>query len=220
MTASPKLLWKLCTWEDNGYHDSYFHDGYFDLTLREISGRMVGSTAWGGGCLSATDVPTIDHAPMDVIEACRETIVKSGCQILTAIDVANRTPERAEKGTRLRLMRTCRHAGHAFAAGLEGTVFWVGAYGAFYNRGYNRPNRENRRVGLRFDDGTSGYFSLKYCERAEPDLTTEEITARAEKASWWSSTLKPLVGCRAWFSDEWWSKAVARLQSQAPQEAM
>ena len=38
------------TYEENRYHDSYFHGVFFNDETNEITTRMIGSTAFGGGC--------------------------------------------------------------------------------------------------------------------------------------------------------------------------
>jgi hypothetical protein len=42
-------LYKLCDWEQNGYHDSYFKAALFDDSNNTIVGVEIGSTAFGGG---------------------------------------------------------------------------------------------------------------------------------------------------------------------------
>lgn len=42
-------LYKLCDWEQNGYHDSYFKAAMYDSTADKIVGVETGATAYAGG---------------------------------------------------------------------------------------------------------------------------------------------------------------------------
>lgn len=43
------MLYKLCDWEQNGYHDSYFKAALFNSETQEIVGVETGATAYAGG---------------------------------------------------------------------------------------------------------------------------------------------------------------------------
>ena len=70
----------------------------------------------------------------------------------------------------MRLLRPAKHKGAPIPEGTVGEVFWSGAYGQFFRKGYNRPGRSNTRVGLNFADGSSAYVALSACRlNREPD---------------------------------------------------
>lgn len=43
------MKYKLCWWEENGYHDSYFYGVYYDGDKHELESVGLGATAYGGG---------------------------------------------------------------------------------------------------------------------------------------------------------------------------
>jgi hypothetical protein len=70
------------------------------------------------------------------------------------------TGKRAGKGAPLKDAQG-KQVWHVFDPGLAGEAFWCGAFGTFYRNGYKQPNRFNRTVGVRWDDGRSCYLPLQ-----------------------------------------------------------
>jgi len=61
------MKYRLCDWEDNGYHDSYFYGAYYDTEDGTCKSEMIGSTAFSGGCYTA---PWEDPTP-EIVEKAR-----------------------------------------------------------------------------------------------------------------------------------------------------
>lgn len=204
------MLWKLCDWEQNGYHDSYFNDGYFNDETNTFQSHETGATAYASGAGSLSD-KTIDNAPLEVIAACKAAMVAIVKARFRNMDDNAKTPNGKVKGKMLKLSRDVKHKGVVYKKGTTGMAFWEGSYGTFYKNGYNKPNRSNTRVGLKVDD-KSIFVALEACERAEDGKTDAQLVAQATFAVMNdSNAVKYVVPVHAWTSHNWWKNAIVRL---------
>jgi len=92
-------------------------------------------------------------------------------------------PREAQHGIALRTLRPVRiKRGTRFdeiPAGTVGEVFWSGQFCRMYRGGYNRPSRDNTRVGLRTARGERFFCALRDCRMAREIVPTEQIRERA-----------------------------------------
>jgi hypothetical protein len=197
------MLHRLTEWEDNGYHDSDFWVSVYDDEKNAVRAVLKGTTRFacsGGG---GPDIGQPISNPVILQNALRLL----SDHIYTVIRAAEYRdtlePSKAEKGTILRLLRSVKHKGALIANGTVGEVFWCGAFGHFYRKGYNRPDRDNTRVGLNLSDGSSAYVALSACRlNREPD-DDEKLRIRAwELAQNCSFSMMTGEKC-AWDSDNY-----------------
>jgi hypothetical protein len=83
----------------------------------------------------------------------------------------------------MRLLRGVKHKGVKYDAGLRGEVFWSGSYGHFYRNGYNKPDRENTRVGLRLTTGEKIFVALSALRLDREPMLDGELMVRAHQAA-------------------------------------
>jgi hypothetical protein len=173
-------------WEHNGYDDSDFFIPSWDG--EQIVQHLSFSTRFAGGFTKppeATDEQRLAARAWHK-EALREAILKSeGYRVLEPGASA------MEHGLRLRLLKDHtfqdkKSGGTPVEAreGDVGEVFWHGAFGTFYRKGYNQPNRENTRVGLRLRDGQRIFIPLNKLRLDEEPMTESEAEEKAEELSW------------------------------------
>lgn len=191
-------LHKLCDWEDNGYHDSYFYAAVWNDETNAVESIETGSTAYYGGCSAGEPVKDIDIV-LKAVEWLKQYIYKA-IRAAEYRDVLE--PQAAPHGTELRLIRDVRHKGMIIPEGTWGDVFWSEAYGKFYAKGYNKPNRENIRVGLRLPDGSKVFVALKACRLKRDPLSDAELMARADRLSR-DCKFGAACGMKAWESQNW-----------------
>jgi hypothetical protein len=164
------MLHRLTEWEDNGYNDSDFWVSVYDDAANEVHAVLKGSTRFAGYSDGGPDLGLPISDPAILQKALRvltdhiyTTIRAAEYRDILEVSVA-------EKGTNLRLLRPVKHKGTLVPEGTVGEVFWSGSFGQFFRKGYNRPGRENTRVGLNLVDGTSAYVALSACRlNREPD---------------------------------------------------
>lgn len=166
-------------WEYNGPDDSDFYRVTFNPNTGELGRVMTGSTRFG---LGSDSVRQFELNPPESVLAQAETALAEiiyGC-LRKAEDSDTLEPRAASHGDRLRTIRNIRGKS-ACPAGTVGEVFWTGTYGTFYRNGYNRPGRDNTRVGLRLRDGTKVFVALSACRKdREPD-SDEALRTRASE---------------------------------------
>ncbi|WP_130425422.1 hypothetical protein [Edaphobacter modestus] len=146
----------------------------FDDESNQIRGIMSGSTRFAG--YAPGHGPDLGH-PISDLAILQRALQALKNFIFTAIRAAEYSdvlePSKVERGTKLRLLRNCKHKGLTIPVGTAGVVFWSAAYGKFYDKGYNRPGRDNTRVGLTLADGSTAYIALSACRLdREPDTDT------------------------------------------------
>ena len=97
------MKYKICEWEDNGYHDSYFYGVYYDTDTGLMKEIQLGATAYAGGGYSfgvGYEMPTLE-----IIEKCR---VLLAAHIFTVISNAEYRdvflPEDAKEKDTVRLL--------------------------------------------------------------------------------------------------------------------
>ncbi len=175
----------LLTFEENGYHDSYFYVVYFDDESKMFAKHEYAATAYAGGAGFCDIVKHEGGVPVDVLENARQALAEfiySAIREAEYCDVL--TPNRAAHGTEMRVLKdSSPRSKSTYKAGDVGDVFWSQAMGTFYKKGYNKPNRENIRVGLRLLDGTKVFLPLKALRLHREPLTDAELRARAEELS-------------------------------------
>jgi hypothetical protein len=201
-----RLLYRLCDWEDNGYHDSDFYVALWDAAARRIINMEYASTRYGGG-KDIEQYPAMAAASEDVRREFKSWAVDAAADmIFAAKEAEHNEPEVVNHGDVLVTVRkTKKKDGSVVETGVRGDVFWSGAYGKFYRKGYNRPGRGNTRVGLRLDDGTRVFVGLSACKRDGDTEPLEDIRARMqENMDNGGFEILPLTSCRAWLSKSYW----------------
>lgn len=172
------MLHQLTSWEDNGYNDSDFYVSVWDDEAREVRAIEVGSTRYAscGTVQCGTPIKSPD-ALADALQWLAGHIYEriAAAELLDVLE-----PQDAPLGAFLTTLRPIKPRNAAIIpAGTTGKVFWCGAYGQFYAKGYNRPCRGNRRVGLRLENGDSVYVALSACRLADEPLSVEDLASRA-----------------------------------------
>lgn len=215
--------YRICWWEDNGYHDSYFHGVYFDEADGKLHSASLGATAYGGG-IGFTDeylLPT-----PEIVERARQCLAPLIFATLRAAehrDVYTPGPRHVKRGWRFRLL--VPHSFYLKAAGgfakdaagkrvkvslPAGTVVRASGdgadfFGTTYKNGYNQPNRENTTVTALVPVGEGLQHVRvpmnKLRQDVEP-MTDEWLLNRAEELSR-ELQFHAAFGCRAWVSDNW-----------------
>ena len=107
--------------------------------------------------------------------------------------------------------RVCRET---IPAGSRLEVLCVTAFGRFYAKGYNHPNRENRAVTGRLDTGTIVNIPLRKCHLDREPMTAGELFARADKLSHHHQYDAMFGGC-AWRSANYAERAVKAASAAA-----
>ena len=165
----------LTDWEQNGYHDSYFYVSVWNTETRTLRAMEYGSTAYGGGA----ETPPVISDPAVLQDAIAWLAEYIFGVIRKAEHADVMEPQAAPKYADMRLVRNVKHKGETLAAGLEGRVFWAGAYGQFYRNSYNRPCRGNTRVGLELTDGRKVFVGLNALRLAREPMSDAELRQRA-----------------------------------------
>jgi hypothetical protein len=84
-------------------------------------------------------------------------------------------------------------------AGTAGEVVWCGAFGTFYRNGYNHPNRFNRSLIVKLDDGRKVNVPLEKCRLDKEPMADAELRERARTLSYDYQFCRA-VGMKAWES--------------------
>jgi len=199
------MKYYVCNWEDNGYHDSYFYGACWDTETKSIVTHGEGATAYAGGW-SKPDIPKISSAPETVYSEFKEFCISRAAQMIfdsKQLDISE--PDSVQRGEDLVTIRTVKTRKFGIIEkGTRGRVFWSGAYGQFYRKGYNRPCRSNIRVGLETVAGDKVFVALNACSRDIKVEPLESIKSRLSN-SWDNKnfSVQPLVPCKAWLSDSY-----------------
>jgi hypothetical protein len=178
--------------EENGYDDSDFFAIFFDTETGTIKKEMYGSTR--GPSPRVAPAEYIRDVPAEIMAQAREILIRDACKSMKASDRrAVDEPETVSKGEGLTLLVDGffkdKKTGEKieYRAGETGSVIWVGNFGTFYRNGYNRPGRQNCRVGIALSSGRTVFVGLEKCKLSRPYLSDEDIEARAR--SWAGSVL-------------------------------
>ena len=174
------MLHRLTEWEDNGYNDSDFWVSVYDDETNTLRSVLSGSTRFAGYAPGQgpdlgepiSDPQTLQKALRALAEHIHDLLSKAEHH-----DVYE--PDHVERGATVRLLRTCKHKGTVGHEGAVGKVFWSGAYGQFFRKGYNKPGRENTRVGIELADGTTAFVALSACRLNREPEDDEELGIRA-----------------------------------------
>ena len=144
------MLHRLTEWEDNGYSDSDFWVSVFDDESNQIRAIMSGSTRFAG--YAPGHGPDLGQ-PISDLAILQRALQALKNFIFTAIRAAEYSdvlePSKVERGTKLRLLRNCKHKGLTIPVGTAGVVFWSAAYGKFYDKGYTGLDAITLALGLR-----------------------------------------------------------------------
>ena len=92
-------------------------------------------------------------------------------------------------------------------AGIILTVIKVTAFGQFYAKGYNKPDRSNRSVTGRTDAGAIVNIPLEKLRCAREPMSDPELRERASDLSH-HHAYGAMFGCRAWLSANYAAAAV------------
>jgi len=174
------MLHRLTDWEDNGYNDSDFWVSVYDDEKNVVRAVLKGSTRFAG--FFGGDIPDIGQPITDpaILQKALRVLADHIYSVIRAAETREvMEPSAVEKGTILRLLRSVRHKGALIADGTVGEVFWSGAYGHFYSNGYNRPDRNNTRVGITLANGSSAYVALSACRLNREPVDDEKLRQRA-----------------------------------------
>lgn len=192
VSATANRLATLYTWEHNGYDDSDFYAVVWDRADGIIRNVLTGSTRWAGGIRSFPSCTDEDE-----LYAAERQLARVMFKALRDAEHRDHfTPDDAERGQELELLVDGKWSDritgtvHQYRAGDVGVVFWCHAYGTFYRKGYNKPGRDNRRVGLNFDDGRKIFVMLKKCKKPGEPMSDFTLMKRA----------RILARGRDWFS--------------------
>lgn len=212
--------YKLCSWEDNGYNDSDWYLVAWDSELGKPVKHEVGTTRCAAGCNVdgyGYDLPTPDVVRSAV--AWLAEYIYQSIRDAEYRDVLEPQPSAACKGTELLLTRNVRHKGQVIPKGTIGDVFWSGSYGHFYAKGYNRPSRENTRVGLRLNhDGSTVFVALSACRLRREPMADSELRERAERLAL-NCNFGAAFGCTAWLTHNWAEPIAKTLESKTVAQA-
>lgn len=171
----------LCEWEENGYDDSDGFSAYWDSERQTVDKEMTWTTRGG---VHPSEFQPLTPDALAAALAWLENHIFDGITAAEQHDIL--TPADAPIGREMELLVdhnfSDKRAGvkHELKAGQWGDVFWCGAFGQFYRNGYNRPGRDNRRVGLRMShDGSRVFVPLSKLRQHRQPLTAEELRQRA-----------------------------------------
>lgn len=208
--ALPSRKFRLCDWEENGYHDSYFYMAYWDEATSSVKKMETGSTAYGGG------VPDSDFLMPD-FEIVEKAIAWLADVIFEQIKEAEYRdvyePAHVQRGDWLVLLRPVKCKGIEYPAGHKAEVSWSGNFGQFFRKGYNRPGRDNTRVGLRgaMPADPILYAPLSACRRAKDPMPDDELRERANKLAEHCHFKRAVSTHGGWVSRNWalevWERA-------------
>lgn len=175
----------LCDWEDNGYDDSDFYVSRWNAETGAIEAVLVGTTR--GYMLAPAQVLATDDevlaaraaAEREIFDAMRKAHHADvfepqsvGVGDKVAVAIAHKAKDKAA-GTTVELK-----------VGDVGRVFWAKAMGTFHRNGYNRPGRDNIRVGIELADGRRAFLPLKKLRMAAEPRSDESLRAEAVRHSW------------------------------------
>jgi hypothetical protein len=174
------MLHRLTEWEDNGYDDSDFWVSVYDDETNEVRAVLAGSTRFAGN--APGEGPDLGQ-PISDPAVLQNAIRLLGEHIFRLLreteDKDVLEPVAVERGVCVRLLRDCRHKHFVLPAGTVGRVFWSGAFGQFFRNGYNRPGRQNTRVGISLNDSTTAYVALSACRLDREPEGNEPLHTRA-----------------------------------------
>lgn len=262
------MKYRICDWEDNGYHDSYFYGVTYDDETGKLESSMIGATAYAGGAYSLAGMP---DPTREVLEACRIQLRDHIYQKIRDAEHADMlTPQDARRDERMILlenhrlqikaMTPCHKCdGHGYwqnprnaddkrpcfacegkgqvpkgdnlkdasgkplytvlPAGCLVTVLGVTAFGRFYNKGYNRPDRTNRSVTGRLEDGRIVHIPMKKLRRADAPMSDAGLMERAENLSH-EHQYGAMFGCRGWLSENYAAAAAKRYAAEDAKELL
>lgn len=199
------MKYLIAEWERNGYHDSDFYVAIWDTDTKKMDSVMYGSTAFAG--YIKPDHPPLNKADEQTQNEFRAWAVETASQIIhNGLVTEANEPNQVKIGDELVTIRkTKKKNGTVIEAGIEGRVFWQGAYGQFYAKGFNKPDRTNTRVGLEFKDGSKEFIALNACKRNVVIEPIEEVSKRMtylmEDGRF---NIGALTTCTAWLSCEYW----------------
>jgi hypothetical protein len=204
--------YRLCEWEENGYDDSDGYIAYYDTATGKVESHYAWSTRW-----HSTGKPSAFKDPTpEVVEAARKVLEAHIYEVIRAAEHRDvLEPKGAAKGDRLRTLVSGtfndkkRGKKVTYEAGEAGEVIWVGHFGSFYSNGYNRRDRSNGRVGLKFPDGRVVFLAMSKVRKDMEPLSDEELRGRAERLSHNHQYGAMLSKKHAWDSSNW-AKAVAK----------
>jgi hypothetical protein len=206
------MKYRLCDWEENGYHDSYGYIAYWNDETNQVEKTEYWATAYGGGMsLDSFTVPPTIEVVMSAVEWLKGHIY---AQIRAAEHRDVLEPNSAKDREDMVLLRDVKHKGVKYAAGTCGRVFWSGAYGKFYRNGYNRPCRSNIRVGLELTSGERIYVALSALRYAKEPMSDSELMARAGKLALDCQFGKALSGKHAWDAKNWAAELLAKQKQE------
>ena len=169
------MLYKLCDYEQNGYHDSYFYWSIYDSEKEDIIQYEYGATAYGS---TKSDLQ-FEKLTKDIVE---KAISLLSDHIFNKLQADALEPSGVENGEKVKLLKDVKFKNKKTgktieaSAGTVGKVFWQKAYGQFYANGYNRPNRDNTNLGIEFESGEIIFTGLKNVSRS---FSQEEIREKA-----------------------------------------
>lgn len=219
--------YKLCWWEENGYHDSYFYGVSFDSATNTLKHESLGATAYGGGIgFDQTHaVPTaeiVEQARLALVPIIRESVMRADAEAVLAPEPFNVLRGREftllvphsiyardgkggfrkdENGKRIKITFP---AGTVFKSRIDGTRF----FGKEYRNGYNHPTRFNSSVSVTFTDAAGTFFIDIPLEklRQNRDVLTPEAGQRIAEAQSRCLPFARVFGCRSWTCDDWAAK--------------
>ncbi len=180
-------LYFIADYERNGYSDSDFMVVYWNDATGKIEQQEYGSTRYAGNPAGGAFFASLErNIPDSILAKIRDRIYDEALALFTINDTARvETPGSPELpfGTKVRFLTasTKRHA-YQWAAGDTGEITWTGHMGTFYRKGYNKPNRENGRVGVRLADGRRVFAPMK-AVRLDREIDPAQLAADAATAA-------------------------------------
>lgn len=208
MNAKPNLF-KLCDWEENRYDDSDFMMAVWDDAAGRAVRVEVGSTRYasnGGDHNYAYPTPEVVDRAVRWLAG----VIFDQLRSAEHADVLEPSPERVVKGTQVRLLAAVRFTDKKrgappvdASAGEVGEVIWAGAFGTFYRNGYNKPNRENTRVGIRFADGRVVFTKMANVRLDREPMADAELRSRAENIAEDCNFKAAVSNFGGWLSCNW-----------------
>lgn len=256
------MKYRICDWEDNGYHDSYFYGVTYDDATGKLESAMIGATAYASGAYSLAGVP---DPTREVLEAARIQLRDHIFQAIRDAEHADTlTPQHAQRDDEMILLenhrkvvramipcekclgkgywqnprnptdkRPCfacegksevpkgdpvkdaagKQVYHLIPAGTRATVLNVKAFGSFFRKGYNRPDRTNRSVTVRLADGHVANIPMAKLRRANDPMSDAELMERAETLSH-EHQYGAMFGCRGWLSENYAAAAAKRFAAE------
>lgn len=199
------MRYLVAEWERNGYHDSDFLMAVWDTDKKKMESIEYGSTSHCGWTR-----PNYDHmnkADEAIQNEFRAWAIETASQIIhDGVVTEASEPNKVQIGDELITIRkTKKKDSTVIEAGIAGRVFWQGAYGSFYAKGYNKPDRTNTRVGLELQDGSKVFVALNACKRNVVIEPIEEVTKRMTNLMEDGRfNIGALTTCTAWLSNEYW----------------